>query len=121
MSVTITAANGSGTTSPMTVLSPYETARASRNLIHDLVGGGIAVSLVAPRPRAGTLDLLYSNEVDAYAALQLHAEETSFTLSDTDAPSVSMQYVVDGDVRLALDEQTLIVWTLSVGYQEVIP
>jgi hypothetical protein len=121
MSVTITAANGAGSTTPITVLSPYETTRNSRNIVHDLVGGGIAVSLVAPRPRSGTLQLLYDDEVDANAALTLHAEETTFTLSETSVPSVSMQYVVEGDVRLALEDSTLLVWILNVGYQEVSP
>jgi hypothetical protein len=122
MSVTISAANGAGSTSPLTILSPWETTWSARNVIHDLIGGGIAVSLVAPRPRSGELTLLYDTETDAFAAAALHREETTFTLTETETPSVSMSYVVDGTgIRVALDEQTLLVWTVTVGYQEVIP
>lgn len=121
MTATITASNGAGTTHPITVLSPYETARSSRNVIHDLIGGGIAVSLVGPRPRAGELALLYSTEADAHACVQLHGSETTFTLTETDRPTVSMSYVVDGDVTIALDEGTLDHWVVTIGYQEVTP
>jgi len=121
MSATISAANGAGTTSPLTILSPYETSWTSRNIVHDLVGGDIAVSLVKPRPRSGELALLYDNETDARAAADLHTQETTFTLTETDPASVSMTYAVDGQVRCALDESTLSAWIVSVGYQEVSP
>ena len=48
MTAIITAADGSGTTTPISILSPWESTRASRNVVHDLTGGGIAVSLVSP-------------------------------------------------------------------------
>jgi hypothetical protein len=102
-------------------LSPYSTAWRSRNIVHDLIGGGIAVSLIAPRPRGGTLDLLYPDEETAYAAVTLHLEETAFTLSETDRPHVSMTYVLDGEVTIRLDEDTLEMFVVSVGFQEVIP
>jgi hypothetical protein len=121
MSATISATNGAGTTSPLTILSPWETARRSRNIVHDLVGGGIVVSLVAPRPRSGEMQLLYDTESAAFAAVALHAIETSFTLTESDPASVSMTYVVDGQVSIALDEASLLVWIVTVGYQEIEP
>lgn len=121
MSATISASNGAGTTVPLTILSPWETAYQSRNVIHDLIGGDIAVSLVAPRPRNGEMSLLYDDETAAFAAAALHRQETTFVLTETDRPDVSMTYVTDGDIRVALDEQTLNVWIVSVGYQEVTP
>lgn len=121
MSATISAGNGAGTTSPLTILSPWETAWRSRNVIHDLVGGGIAVSLVTPRPRNGSMDLLYDTEAAAFAAAELHLQETTFTLTETDPASVSMTYVVDGDIRVRLDESSLLAWVVTVSYQEVIP
>lgn len=119
MTATITANNGAGTTTPLTVLSPYRSSQTSRNVIHDLIGGGIAVSLVPSRPRAGGLELLYLDEDSAVACLVLHRQPTTYTLEDTDAPSVSMTYVVDGDTEIALVEDTLAHWTVTVGYQEI--
>jgi hypothetical protein len=120
MSATITAADGSGTTVPMTVLSPYETAWEARSVVHDLIGGGIAVSLVAPRLRSGDLALLYGTEAEAYACATLHRSETTFTLTETERPAVSMTYVVAGSgVVVALDEASLTAWIVTVGFQEV--
>lgn len=121
MTATISAGNGAGTTTPMTVLSPYATSLQSRNVIHDLIGGGIAVSLVRPRPRSGQIALMYDTEADAYACVALHEQETTFTLTEPDVPNVSMTYVIDGDVTVELDEDTLTVWTVTVGFQEVEP
>ncbi|WP_457100312.1 hypothetical protein [Microbacterium sp. P5_E9] len=121
MTATITATNGAGTTSPLTVLSPYETLWTSRNIIHDLVGGDIAVSLVAPRPRSGVLELLYPDEPSAFQCAALHEARSAFTLVETDRPSVSMTYVVDGDVTLRLDEDTLELFIVSIGFQAVNP
>jgi len=121
MTATITAANGAGTTEPLTVLSPYETRWQSRNVTHDLIGGGIAISLVASRPRAGELALLYLTEAEAFAAAQLHLEETTFTLAETERPAVSMTYAVNGQIVCELDEETLELWIVTIGYQEVIP
>jgi hypothetical protein len=121
MSATITATNGAGTTSPLTVLSPWETSRSSRNVIHPLIGGGLVVSLVAPWPRAGEFEMLYETEAEAFACVQLHAAETSFTLAEPDRPNVAMTYVIDGDIRIRLDEGTLDLWVVTVSYQEVLP
>jgi hypothetical protein len=118
MTATISAVTGAGTTSPTTVLSPYEATNRSRNVIHDLIGGGIAVSIVAPNPRSGVLELLYPTEAEAEAARQLHLLETGFTLTDTETPSIGMTYVVDGEVSIRLDEDTLTQWILAVGFQE---
>lgn len=121
MSVTISAGDGSGSTTPLTILSPYETTWSSRNVVHDLIGGGIAVSLVTPRPRSGELELLYETETDAFNAAALHRAETTFTLTDDGTPHVGMSYVVDGEIAVRLDEDTLVAWIVRIGYQEIIP
>jgi hypothetical protein len=121
MTATIAATDGSGTTTPMMVLSPWETRRTSRNTVHNLTGGGIAVSLVAPQPRSGTMSLLYPDEASAFACLELHAHETAFTLTETDRPHVSMTYVLDGDASVELDPATRELFTVTISYQEVVP
>ena len=119
MSATISATNGAGSSVATTTLSPYEFAYTGRNVILDLLDGGIAVALVTPRPSSGTLEFLYPDEDSARAAAVLHREESTFVLADDDRPAVGLEYVVDGDVRLRLDEDTLTQWVLSVDYQEV--
>lgn len=118
MTSTITAGNGAGASSPTLILG-YETSRANRNRIVDLVGGGIAAVLVAPRPRSGELELFYETEADAWASFALHGEETTFELVDTEIPAIGMTYVVNGDIGLALDEETRRRWVVTVRYQEV--
>lgn len=119
MASVITVNDGSGmTVSPALVLG-YQTSTESQNIVHDLIGGGIAVTLVRPRPRSGRLELLFLQEADGFLALKAHARETTFSLSDTDRPEVGMDYVTEGAIDLSLDEQTRKRWVLSVGYQEV--
>ena len=120
MTATISATNGSGTSVPKTVLSPYSTAWQSRNVVHDLIGGGIAVSLVAPRLRNGDLKLLYESEATAYACVTLHKNATSFTLTETTRPSVAMTYVVDGQIEILLDDP-MDRWIVTIGFQEIQP
>lgn len=119
MASLITANDGvTASISPALVLG-YQTARESQNIVHDLIGGGIAVTMIRPRPRSGTLELFFLTEADGFAALTSHGAETTFTLSDSDRPSVGMTYVTDGAIDLELDEATRTRWVLRVGYQEV--
>lgn len=118
MTTTITRVSDSATSSPDLVLG-YATARRSRNVIHDLIGGDIAVTLVSTAPRSGTLELFYVDEAEAWDALELHTGADTFTIADTDRPDIGMTYVLSGDVGLALDEQTRDHWVVSVAYQEI--
>ena len=118
MSATITASNGAGSTVPHFITLPYDTGHQSRSVVHDLIGGGIAVSVVAPRPRSGELVLLYTDEGTANSARLLHLHETTFTLTETSTPTANMTYVVDGEVRVSLGVDGH-AWMVSIGYQEV--
>lgn len=103
--------------SPTLVLG-YEATRESQNVVHDIIGGGIAVTLVRPRPRAGTLELFFTEEAEAFAALAMHALEATFSLSDSDRPAVGMTYIVGGNVSIRLTDSRRY-WVVSVGFQEV--
>lgn len=113
-----------GTTSihPALVLG-YESTRTSRNRMHRILGGGIAVSLGAADLRAGTLELFFPLEADAAAAEALHSAASSFTLTEPDRTTVEMAYVLaeDGELSRELDEDTRDHWVVSIEYQEVIP
>lgn len=117
--MTTTIVSAAGTTTPDLVLG-YETTRESRNIVHDLLDGGIAVSIYPARPRSGTLRLFYTTEEQAQISLWLHGQPTTFSLASDDLEEIDMTYVVYGAVEMALDEGTVVVWTVSVGYQEVI-
>jgi len=121
MTALITATSGIGSTTALLTLSPYEAEYESRNIVVDLLGGGIAVSLVTPRPSSGTFEFLYSTEDEARAGALLHMAESSFVLDDSDRPGVNIEYVVKdgGRVRLRLDPDTLVLWVLAVDYQEL--
>lgn len=121
MASLITVNDGSGATiSPALVLG-YKTSRESQNIVHDIIGGGIAVTLIQPRPRSGTLELFFLTEAAAFDALTKHSLETTYTLTDTDRPSVNMTYVTEGTIDLELDDQGRTRWVVSAGYQEVLP
>lgn len=118
MTTTIAAAGGGGTTTPTLVLG-FRASRAGRNIIHDLIGEGIAVTLIGSRLRSGTLELLYPVKADAFAAEALLASKTTFTLTDTDVVEVGMSFVTDGDVTVELDDATRDAWVVSVDFQQV--
>lgn len=121
MTTTITATESGLTTTP-DVMTRYEVGLASQNIIHDVSGGGnVAVSLIEPRPRSGTLELVYKDEASARAAFEMHGLAEAFELSDTDIPRAAMTYVIDGNLSLVLDAATRSVWLLTVGFQEVKP
>lgn len=119
MTTLITVNDGTSNTASPTLVLGYDTSRESQNIVHDIIGGGIAVSIVRPRPRQGRLELFFETEAQAFSALQLHSREATFTLNDSERPSVSMTYVTEGGIGLSLDSATRNRWVLSVGYQEV--
>jgi len=117
MSATITRTTDSATTTPTLILG-YETSRESRNTVHDMLDGTIVITLIKPRPRTGTLQLLYPVEADAQAALELHATNDTYELEETDRGTIDMTYVAMG-LSIALDEETRDNWIVSVTYQEI--
>lgn len=108
---------GPDSTQPILVTG-YEATRQGRSTVHDLIGGGIAVALATPRPRAGTLELLYADEDEAFHALNMHALETTFTMFDTDRAGVAMTYTA-GTATITLDDTTRRMWLVKVDFQEV--
>lgn len=116
MAHNISANNGAGSVSPVAI-EGYAPSRESRNVIHDLLDGSLGVAYIAPRPRSGTLRMLFRDRTEAFFAYNLHAEETSFLLT-SDLTEIGMTYVLDGSIDMDLDAKTGL-WWVSVGYQEV--
>lgn len=117
---TITVNDGTAASTTPQLIDGYTSARAGRTIVHDTLDGDIAVSLIPPRPRSGTLQLLYASETAANECLTLHARSASFTLVSTERATVGMTYVVT-DERIVLDDETRNVWTVEITYQEILP
>ena len=121
MTATITANNGAGSTTPHFIAAPYVTNWSSRNKVHPLIGGGIDITLTPSSPRVGSLQLFYLTEVDAYAAVELHRQMSTFTLVESDEPHVDMTYVLSdaGTITVELQPDASAV-LVTVPYQELV-
>ena len=120
MGTTIT--NAGDTITPTEVLS-YLTARRSNNVIHRILNGTIAVSVLPPQPRAGSLELFFETEAAAAAADLFHTRSGTFALTTDDITTGNITYVLSetGDIKRELDPQTRTRWIVTVDYQEVTP
>lgn len=107
---------------PLAIIA-YEVDRDSRTLVHDLLDGGIAVTLTKPRLESGTWRLIYATQEDARQGFDLHTEDTTYTLTDPTIHPDGITYVIAPGraVRMTLDPDTRQVWHLEVPYQEVTP
>lgn len=116
---TITSTAGSIT--PMLVLvDGYSQSGTSANIVHELVGGTIAVSLAPDLPRTGTLSLLFATPALAEIAREFHTTGDVFTLVDSDTPQASMTYVRQGPMSVKINSDVTERWALEVGFQEVV-
>lgn len=118
MPTTIT--DGTVTVTPRLV-EGYESARASKNLFHPVIGRNSPDVTLRPADlRTGSLTFLFTVEADAIACETMH-QSGVFTLTDTDVPSVDMTYVLDGSVTRTLDPDVAHIWHVTVDFQEVAP
>lgn len=114
---TITRVSDSQTSTPQ-FISGYDAAYESGNVVQKLIGGDIAVTLVAQSPRSGTLHLYYADASDAEAAILLHLGTDTFTLTDTDVAFVDMTYVA-GTITPTIRVSETDLWLVDVEFQEL--
>lgn len=120
MTITITRAGDSATTTPKTLRLPDDVIDESRNVEHDLLNGDMAITLVAPRPGMGEMTLVYPDEASARAGRALHRAADHFELVDTENTARNTTYVLgQGGTRLSLDPETKRFWFLNVSYREI--
>lgn len=118
MSTTVT--DGSVTLYPVLRLdrsNVYET----RNKVHELLAGGVAVTFGGQPLRSGTLSLLFDSETAAQACLQMHLNGYVMQVVDSSAPTLDMTYVVSGNLGAEKVEDTTDAWLVNVDVQEVQP
>lgn len=113
-------------TSDVGNFSPYlrlnaDQAITSRNVIHELLGGGVAVSFGGDTLTTTTLEMLFTSEascLDAYTKLNTgHI----FQLTDYSKTSTSMYFVVAGSINREYLTDTDDTWQITVDVQEVTP
>lgn len=113
-------------TSDVGDFSPYlrltaEQTISSRNIVHELLGGGVSVTFGGESQATTTLEMLFTSEaasLDAYTKLNTgHI----FQLTDYSKTSTSMYFVVAGNIQREYLTETEDTWLLTVDVQEVTP
>jgi len=109
-----------GSFSPYLRLSAQQTID-SRNIIHPLLGGGVAVTFGGDSLATTTLELLFTSEADSLEAYtQLNAGHV-FELTDYSKPTTSMIFTVAGSIERQYLTETEDTWLINVDIQEVTP
>jgi len=93
--------------------------RNSRTVVNPIVGGGVDYILYPADLRSGTMSLMFFDEQDAIDCFQLHGKAAVFTITDTDRPSINMNYIVNGSNTRTLNDQNRTWWVVALQYQEV--
>jgi hypothetical protein len=102
-----------------TLMTGYAVKRATRNVIHRVLGANApAVSLREGALRSGTIPLLFESEAIARAAVAMLASDAELTLTDTDRTAIGMTFVVSGDVELELEDETRNAWLVRFDFEE---
>lgn len=119
--ITYTPTTGAPTTITPDLVLGFESVRAARTILHDVIGASdLAVTQRPAAKRSGTLSLLFEDETASKQAEDLHAAVGKFALVTDELGTVGMAYVVSGDIKRSLDDSRKL-WLLDVNYQEVAP
>ena len=109
-----------GSFSPYLRLSAQQTID-SRNVIHPLLGGGVAVTFGGDSLATTTLELLFTSEADSLEAYTQLNEGHIFELTDYSKTSTSTYFVVAGSIERQYLTETEDTWLINVDIQEVTP
>lgn len=109
-----------GSFSPYLRLNAEQTI-SSRNIIHPLLGGGVAVTFGGDSLATTTLELLFTSEADSLEAYTQLNTGHVFELTDYSKTSTSTFFTVAGSITRQYLTETEDTWLISVDIQEVIP
>jgi hypothetical protein len=109
-----------GSFSPLLRISAQETI-ASRNVIHELLGGGVAVTFGGDSLATTTLEMVFTSEAACLEAYNQLNTGHLFELTDYSKPSTSMYFVVSGSLEREFVIESNDTWTITVEVQEVTP
>lgn len=103
------------------LVTQWSAASATRHLVHEILGNPVPdITLQPAGPRTGTMSALFDSEDGAallYAALR---GTDVLTFSDDDTATTVMDFIANGTVTLATDDQFRSFWTVTFDYLEVI-
>jgi hypothetical protein len=106
--------------------SPYlrfsaESTFDSRNVVHELLSGGVAITFGGATLQTATLEMLFTSEAEAEDAFAQLNTGHIFELVDSSKPSTSLYFVIAGEVSRQLQTDTSDLWTISADIQQVEP
>lgn len=93
----------------------------SRNKVHELLGGGVAITFGAEPLRTATLKMLFESETAAAAAETFLRDGFVFQLTDTSVSTTDMYFTIAGRITRELDMDSAATWTVEADIQEVLP
>ena len=118
MSVTVT--SDAGTFTPALRLTANETIK-TRNVVHELLGGGVAVTFGGEGQSTTTLEFVFKSESAANMAFNQLNTGHLFQITDTNKPTTSQYFSVAGNITRSFVDDTADVWIVTVDVQEVTP
>lgn len=121
-SLSASISDGTNTITPQAIVG-YQSTRASKNILHDVLGRGDADVTFQPTGlRTGTLTMLFGSQALALAGEVFYAATGGkFVYTDTDFSGLSMTHVPSGNIVVAyLDDTNGQGWTLAVDFTEVV-
>lgn len=94
---------------------------SSRNLIHPLLGGGVAVTFGGDTLATSSLEMVFTSEVAALDAYTQLNTGHIFQLTDYSKPSTSLYFAVAGEINREYLTETDDTWLVTCDIQEVVP
>lgn len=118
---TITALDGTGASFSPKTITRVDGSNDSANIVHQLIDGTIAATLVGDLPPSGTLTVIFTSDNEMRAAREILARPCAFALASSTRPVVDMTFIRQGQLRPGMNDTVRSIWEFEVGYQEVIP
>lgn len=115
---TITYPGGTVQTPLLALADTYKATRGANNVVHDLLGGGVAFSLQQGKSRTGTIRLLYATKASAMTAIDQLSLPVIFTFTET-TPAETITFAVAGPVGYELDTDGQTRYIVTVPYRAV--
>lgn len=109
-----------GSFSPLLRMSA-EVSISTRNIIHELLGGGVAVTFGGDTLANSMLEMLFTSEADALDAYTQLNTGHIFELTDSSKTSTSMYFVVSGSITRTYVIESEDTWLVTCDIQQVVP
>ncbi len=93
----------------------------SRNIVHELIGGGVAVTFGGSSQATSSLEMLFTSEASALDAYTKLNTGHIFQLTDYSKTSTSMYFVVSGSISREYLTDSADTWVVTCDIQEVTP